>query len=130
MTNPYITSDINLAAALAACGIPLYDFQDGSPPFAKVQSKHGTTYNFYFEHESNDGLMTVDLVAAWYDATYIDANPEEPFAYIKAYHDNKNALIDLVKKASSIVIIEKGRKFALISSNAPEDIKQSLFKNL
>lgn len=130
MKNQINVSDINLAAALAAIGIPLKEHEDGSPPFIKLQTGKGTSFTFFFESEF-EGMNTQHFVDAWHDDEYIKENPEEPFAYIKAaMKENRPALLDVINQSCSLVCIEKGKKFALISSNATEEQRKQLLKRL
>ena len=130
MRKPVITNDLALAAALAAVGIPLFKHDDNSPPYVKLVTAKGNSFTFFFEEENADGEKTQDYIRAWYEDDYIDKNQDNPFSYIKAAFKNRETLLDVINKSSSLVVMEKGNKFALISSDAPEDIKQKVFSRL
>lgn len=129
MRQPYSTNDLALAAALSAIGIPLFEFEDASPPYVKTRNLSGSTFTFFFEPESAEGV-TKTYEDAWYDDSWVEKNPDHPFTYIKCAFKNRNTLLDVVNQSHTIVIIEKGNKFALLSSNASEETKNAVFSRL
>ena len=130
MRKPILVNDLALAAALAAYGLPLFRHEDNSPPYVKLKTAKGSSFTFFFEEENEDGDKTQDYINAWYDESWIDNNQDNPFAYIKAAFKNRETLLDIVNKASTLVVVEKGNRFALISSDAPEDVKEKVFSRL
>ena len=128
--NPITVSDINLAAALAAIGIPLFQHEDNSEPWVKLQTKRGNSFSFFFETENDLGDITQDYVDHWFDDDYIDRNPDCPFAMIKATFENRASLLDIINQSKSLIVVEKGKRFALISSDASDEQKDEIFRKL
>lgn len=125
MIDRVIVNDINLAAALATIGVKPLDMEDGSPPFVKIQTKNGLSYNFFFE-PTHEGKNTQDYVTAWYDDSYIENNQEDQFAAIKGYNINRNYMLDVVKQSSPLIIMNKGKKTVYMQNLSEEQTKQVL----
>lgn len=121
------TNDLSLAAALAAVGIPFSE----ETPFVKTKTVNGETYKFFFQEGSPCGTYrTGFLVGAWNDEQFHLNNPEHPFAYIKCAFNNRNGLLDVVKKSQDLVVIERNGKIAIISKNASDDLKEKIFSQM
>lgn len=115
-----------LAAALAALGIPFAEI-----PFVSTKSTKGEHFVFLFEGVSNCGqFKTADMLKAWESDGWHVENPEHPFAYIKAAFANREALLDKVKQAAPLVVIERAGKFAILSANASPELQTAIFSKL
>lgn len=121
------TSDLALAAALLAIGIPF-----ASTPFASFRTvKGGDQYVFLFAPESKCGnYSTAELINAWEDEAWHIKNPEHPFAYIKCGFSNRSGLLDKVKSAAPLVIVEKHGKLAILSAGASPEFQTAIFSRL
>lgn len=124
----YEVSDLSLAAALAALGIAFQEEQ----PFVKIKTvKGGDQYRFFLKDVSQCGTYkTGQMVSAWNDDGWHLANPEHPFAYIKCAFKNRDGLLDVVKKSSALIVLEKNGKMAIISQNASPELQNKIFSQL
>lgn len=121
------TKNLSLAAALITLGVPLSD----ETPFVKIKSVQGEQYTFYFEDVTACGqYRTIDLIKAWDNATFQEDEPEHPFAYISCAFKNREKLLDTVKQAIALVLIQKNGKGALVSENSSEALRSNLFSKL
>jgi hypothetical protein len=110
------TSNTALAAALSALGIPLAE-----KPFVRVVGDgiRGERVVWFFDPQSADGkFQTKQLIEAWNDDTWHLANPEHPFAYIKAALMNREALVTKIKQDVPLACISRRGKFAFLPLNA------------
>ena len=110
------TSNTALAAALSAVGIALAE-----KPFVRVVGDgiRGERVVWFFDPQSSCGkYQTAELIAAWSDNAWHLANPEHPFAYIKAALMNREALVTKIKQDVPIACISRRGKFAFLPLNA------------
>ena len=110
------TSNTALAAALAAVGIPLAE-----KPFVRVVGDgiRGERVIWFFEPQSRCGkYATSALIAAWSDNGWHIANPEHPFAYIKAALVNRESLVTKIKQDVPLACISRRGKFAFLPLDA------------
>ena len=110
------TSNTALAAALAAVGIPLAE-----KPFVRVVGDgiRGERVIWFFDPQSRCGkYKTSELIAAWSDNNRHIANPEHPFAYIKAALMNRESLVTKIKQDVPLACISRRGKFAFLPLNA------------
>ena len=110
------TSNTALAAALSAVGIALAE-----KPFVRVVGDgiRGERVVWFFEPHSSCGKhLTAELIAAWSDSAWHLANPEHPFAYIKAALMNREALVTKIKQDVPIACISRRGKFAFLPLDA------------
>jgi hypothetical protein len=121
------TSNTGLAAALTALGIPLAD-----KPFVKVVEdgcKERTVW--FFEPQSPDGVhKTRELIEAWNDEKWHEANPEHPFAYIKCAMLNRERLVDKVKQDVPLACIRRRGRIAFIPLNASPRVEGMFLRQL
>lgn len=126
-TQPLNINSVNLACILATLEVPFYDHPDGSPPYVKVHTETGVKFTFQFEPTKR----AEEIVSIYNDKQkYIEENSEEPLAYLLAFIQKRETLLDLIKKAPGLVLITKGNNFALISDNATEEFKQKALRYL
>jgi hypothetical protein len=110
------TSNTALAAALSALGIP-----SAQKPFVRVVGDgiRGERVVWFFDPQSADGThQTKALIEAWNDDTWHLANPEHPFAYIKAALMNRESLVTKIKQDVPLACISRRGKFAFLPLNA------------
>jgi hypothetical protein len=122
------TSNTALAAALSALGIPL-----AQKPFVRVVGDgiRGERVVWFFEPQSADGThQTKSLIEAWNDDTWHLANPEHPFAYIKAALMNREALITKIKQDVPLACISRRGKFAFLPLNASQRTEDLFLRHL
>jgi hypothetical protein len=121
------TNDLSLAAGLLALGIPPHD----ELPFVKTKTSSGEQYRFLFQETSICGKYDCNrMMQEWNNDNFHVENPDHPFAYIKCAFKNRNGLLDVVKQANELIIIEKNGKLAIISKNASEELQQKIFSQL
>ena len=122
------TSNTALAAALSAVGIPLAE-----KPFVRVVGDgiRGERVVWLFEPQSSCGkYLTAELIAAWSDNAWHIANPEHPFAYIKAALMNREALVTKIKQDVPIACISRHGKFAFLPLNASPQTQDLYLRTL
>jgi hypothetical protein len=125
-TQTFNTTDLALAAALAALGIPFDDL-----PFVSTKSTKGEHFVFLFKAVSNCGKFhTSDMARAWESEAWHVENPEHPFAYIKCAFKNREALLDKVKSAAPLIVVPKNGKLAIVSADASPELQTSIFSKL
>ena len=122
------TSNTALAAALSALGIPL-----AQKPFVRVVGDgiRGERVVWFFEPQSADGThQTKSLIEAWNDDTWHLANPEHPFAYIKAALMNRESLVTKIKQDVPLACISRREKFAFLPLNASPRTEDLFLRHL
>jgi hypothetical protein len=122
------TSNTALAAALSALGIPL-----AQKPFVRVVGAgiRGERVVWFFEPQSADGTyQTKSLIEAWNDDSWHLANPEHPFAYIKAALMNREALVTKIKQDVPLACISRREKFAFLPLNASPRTEDLFLRHL
>lgn len=110
------TSNTALAAALSAVGIPLAE-----KPFVRVVGDgiRGERVIWFFDPQSRCGkYLTSELIAAWSDNNWHIANPEHPFAYIKAALMNRESLVTKIKQDVPLACVSRRGKFAFLPLDA------------
>ena len=119
------TSNTALAAALSAVGIALAE-----KPFVR-DGIRGERVVWFFEPQSSCGKhLTAELIAAWSDNAWHLANPEHPFAYIKAALMNREALVTKIKQGVPIACIRRHDKFAFLPLNASPQTQDLFLRQL
>jgi len=108
------TTNTDLAAALAALGIPP---RQGNA-VKQLQGDRGTRLCFFFQERSADGRFdTREMIKAWSDPTFIDRFPEHPMSYLMAGFRNRSSLLSYVKSGVPTYVQERGRKIAFVPLN-------------
>ena len=49
---------------------------------------------------------------------WCEANPNHPIAYMRAMHDHHNRLLDKIKTMRPMLLIRKGKRFAIVPSGS------------
>ena len=122
------TSNTALAAALSAVGIPLAE-----KPFVRVVGDgiRGERVIWFFDPQSPCGkFRTSELIQAWSDNGWHLANPEHPFAYIKAALTNRESLVTKIKQDVPLACISRRGKFAFLPINATPQTEDLIFRYL
>jgi hypothetical protein len=122
------TSNTALAAALSAVGIPLAE-----KPFVRVVGDgiRGERVIWFFDPQSACGkYRTGELIQAWSDNSWHLANPEHPFAYIKAALTNRESLVTKIKQDVPLACISRRGKFAFLPLNATPQTEDLIFRYL
>ncbi len=121
------TTNTDLAAALAAVGIPL---RKGCP--VRLLTGHGGDRRaFFFEPISPCGnYNTLELIRAWDDKEWHRQHSEHPFAYIKVALQNRKRLVEYCKGSTPIFVAEKHGKLAFLSMNASPELEKRVFSRL
>lgn len=94
-----------LAAALVTLGVPL---APGGAIEKVIKPGGDELHLFHFE----TGRGGEALVQAWQNDQWEAANPEHPLSYVRAAFHNRNRLMDAMKQAVPLRVVErKGRIF-------------------
>lgn len=118
---PHSLNDTRLYAALIALGIMPAE----GPQIYIGETRDGTPkQTWYLERESQCGrFKTAEMIAAWSDPKWHEANPEHPLAYIKCAFVNTTMCINHIKQSMPMQVVRgRGGKLGLIG---PDDTPKS-----
>jgi len=101
--------DINLAAALASFGVEFYK----PDPIRRVTKDGKEICLFNFE----PGKLGEDLCRLWGQKDLLESQPEHPLSYCFAFMHNRERLLDLVKRAPAVSIVQRNGKIFFIPVN-------------
>ena len=119
----YHTLNLTVADILLTLGFKLETFTH------IVRSDNKESKEFWFAAESDKCEFQADKVAhyATKGARELEAiNPEHPILWIKAALENRNQLIDIIKKSPRMVTIYNGEKTALIAETASAETRRQV----
>jgi len=117
------TEDIELAAALLACGIPLW--RD-----VPIQ-RHAGRLVFFFHPVSPCGQFhTRSLMLAWEDRRWHESNPEHPFAYVSCAIENRKRLMREIKTKVPLVVFLRAGFPQFLSLNADTRTESTFMREL
>jgi hypothetical protein len=122
------TSNTALAAALSAVGLPV-----AAKPLVRVVGDgiRGERVIWFFEPQSPCGkYKTSELITAWSDNSWHMANPEHPFAYIKAALVNRESLVTKIKQNVPLACISRRGKFAFLPLDASPQTEDLFLRHL
>lgn len=103
--------DLELAAALLACGIPLWK----DMPIQRAEERLA----FFFMPSSPCGLFQARaLMLAWQDRNWHEAHPEHPFAYLSCVFENRRRLLREVKQKQPLAVFIRAGLPHFLSLNA------------
>jgi len=122
-TNYIVTEDITLSSVLLTLGVPLQS------QAVKIDANGREKYVFLFEDGNEDGsARTADVIAKWGDSSYPGEGEEEPLAFMKVAHFNREAILDEIKQdiGFSEVVDDCGRIALIRKSSAPEYVEALL----
>lgn len=113
------TDDLELAAALLACGVPLW--RD-----LPIERNAGRIIFFFMPASPCGAFQTRPLMLAWENRRWHESNPEHPFAYVSCAIENRRRLMREIKQKSPLVVFLRAGHPQFLSLNA--DAKtESLF---
>jgi hypothetical protein len=97
------TDDVELAAALLACGVPLWK----DAPLCRGED---TRVSFFFQPMSPCGQFNArELMVAWQDKTWHERHPEHPFSYLWCCFENRRRLMrEIRSKTPTITFVRAG----------------------
>ena len=128
-SRPHSINDTRLFAALVTLGIQPAE----GPQIYIGETLDGTPkQTWYLERQSICGrFKTAEMIAAWNDARWHDANPEHPLAYIRCAFQNMVSCIDHIKQSMPMQVIRgRGGKLGLIGPHDTKKATEHILKTL
>jgi hypothetical protein len=115
--------DLELAAALLACGIPLWK----DMPISRTAERLA----FFFMPASPCGLFNArQLMLAWQDRQWHAKHPEHPFAYLSCVFENRRRLLREVKQKQPLAVFLRAGFPHFLSLNADARTETLFMKEL
>jgi len=128
---PARITDIGLAACLLAVGIlpAPGDFEDHLTGDARSLgfcfSRNTTDIRFQLEKLELAWRMEQEKPGSW-----VDQNPEHPFAYAISAVNNLRHLTERVKVAKAKVLIKRGKSVAVVDPVSPQDVQDVFLQKI
>lgn len=119
------------AMAAAVLGVKLRPFNDFVEKRRMVDGKEVRTVEWYLEQ--TDPLQrhkSAELLKWWNDLEWLKANTDHPLALLKEYWTALKDAEQHEKDAVPIAVVCRGKKYAFIPYDCPQDRKQKLLKML
>ncbi len=117
------TSNLKLATALVTLGFELNE----APVTRQVRSDGNETTVFWFKatHPDN-GQSAFEHFQNFTKRSefFAESNPEHPLNYMRAYADNRDELIDLIRNTPRDVVIERNGRRIAIRETASEETRK------
>ena len=110
------TQDARLAGALLAMG-----FAPKGPPVRLVRAdRPGDWLEWQFSGVSECGRWkAVELLEGWRGgASWVEKNPDHPFAYVMAAHKNHMWIVDKLRSGNKHHLLKSGKSLVLIGEEA------------
>ena len=127
---PHSLNDTRLFAALVTLGIKPVE----GPTIFCGETPDGTPRQTWFlERQSMCGKYnTAEMIAAWHSQAWMDAHPEHPLAYLRAFSANMNICIDHVKNTAHTMHVIRGRggKLGMVAPNDPRSSTDAILRVL
>lgn len=124
------TRDIYLVAALLTMDVRPVDAE----PVRIITREHraGENYQFYLEARSRDGkYRTRDLLKFWIEGeSWVERNPDHPFAYAMAMALNLRGIHKFVKEKAPHVFLQRGKGVALLPLDASAGLEEKILGRL
>jgi len=118
------TDDIELAASLLACGVPLW--RD-----IPIQRTALDRVSFFFQPVSPCGEFHArPLILAWQDPTWHERHPEHPFAYLWCAFENRRRLLREIKTKTPTVVFMRAGYPQFLTLNADPKTESTFMKAL
>lgn len=117
------TSNLKLATALVTLGFELHE----APVTRQVRSDGNETTVFWFNASHPDnGQSAFDIFQNFTKRSefFAESNPEHPLNYMRAFADNRDELIDLIRNTPRDVVIERNGRRIAIRETASEDTRK------
>lgn len=118
------TDEIDLAAALLACGIPLW-------ADVPIERRGTDRVSFFFQPSSPCGQFHArELMLAWQDPQWHTQHPEHPFAYLWCVFENRRRLLREVKTKVPMVVFMRAGLPQFLSLNADAKLEKTFMQEL
>lgn len=136
---PLKSSVTPLIAAALACGIefahdkPLLDTLeevDGQPRRSVTWSMDGGSAAVFRPNFKEETLDFAEFRRRFESRAWCEANPDQPIAYLRAFSDKLSLLRNDLRVMKPLLLVRKGRRFALIPQNADADKKARILGEL
>ena len=115
--------DLELAAALLACGVPLWK----DMPIQRSAERLA----FFFMPASPCGLFNArQLMLAWQDRSWHEAHPEHPFAYLSCVFENRRRLLREIRQKQPLAVFVRAGLPHFLSLNADAKTESLFMKEL
>lgn len=117
------TTNLKLATALVTLGFELHEV----PITRQVRSDGNETTVFWFKasHPSGgDSAFDVFQNFTKRSEFFAESHPEHPLNYLRAFADNRDELIDLIRNTPRDVVIERNGRRIAIRENASDETKK------
>lgn len=118
------TDDLELAAALLSCGVPLWRDMP-------IERRDGDRVSFFFQPASPCGQFHArELILAWQDAHWHERNPEHPFAYLWCVFENRRRLMREIRSKVPTVAFLRAGYHHFLTMNADSKVEKSFMEAL
>ena len=122
-TELFHTSNLKLATALVTLGFELNE----APVTRQVRSDGNETTVFWFKgsHPEN-GQSAFEVFQNFTKRSefFAESHPEHPLNYMRAFADNRDELIDLLRNTPRDVVIERNGRRIAIRETASEETRK------
>lgn len=122
-TSLFHTSNLKLATALVTLGFELHE----APVTRQVRGDGNETTVFWFQGthpQSGDSAFDVFQNFTKRAEFFAESNPEHPLNYLRAFADNRDELIDLIRNTPRDVVIERNGRRIAIRETASDETKK------
>jgi hypothetical protein len=120
------TRDLYLVAALLTMGIEPV----GNEPVRIIERENlsGGNYQFFFRPVSECGKWrTRELLKYWIEGeSWVEANPDHPFAHCIAFALNMKGVMKYVKGRAPYVFMRRGRGLAMLPLDASAELEEKI----
>lgn len=118
------TDDVELAASLLACGVPLWrNFP--------VQRGADSRVSFFFQPVSPCGAFHArELMLAWADHTWHQRHPEHPFSYLWCVFQNRRRLMREIRTKVPTVCFMRAGYPQFLTMNADPKVEKTFMEAL
>ena len=118
------TTNIKVASAVAGAGGKLRRLD----PVSRTIKENGESQvTFWFEAGGKGAEVRAEMECPWSE---MKCPEESPIRYVRAALENRETLLGLVKRTTSIRIIERGGQTLLVSENATSEQKRAMLRHL
>ena len=116
------TESLELAAALLACGIPLW------APLSIARAAGRLTF-FFAPSDPTGAFPTAALMLAWQNPEWYLAHPEHPLAYLYCAFENRRRLLAEVRSHTpTACMLQRNDLPAFLSLNAPPELEAIFYR--
>ena len=118
------TTNIKVASAVAGAGGKLRRLD---PVSRTIKEDGSSQVTFWFEAGGKGAEVRAEMECPWSEMKCAE---ESPIRYVRAALENRETLLGLVKRTTSIRIIERGGQTLLVSENATSEQKRAMLRHL